>query len=39
MPCGSEDGKNTSDEMPYEMKLRKKGKFFPLFPFFLTAFL
>ena len=24
MPCGREDGKNTLDEMPYEIKIRKK---------------
>jgi hypothetical protein len=26
-PCGSEDGKNSIDEMPYEMKIRRKGNF------------
>jgi hypothetical protein len=26
MPCGREDGKNSQDEMPYEIKIRKKGK-------------
>jgi len=26
MPCGREDGKNSPDEMPYEFKIRKKGK-------------
>ena len=25
MPCGREDGKNSEDEMPYEIKIRKKG--------------
>lgn len=25
IPCGREDGKNSEDEMPYEMKIRKKG--------------
>jgi hypothetical protein len=27
MPCGREDGKNSQDEMPYEIKIRKKGKY------------
>lgn len=27
MPCGREDGKNSSEEMPYEIKIRKKGIF------------
>jgi hypothetical protein len=25
MPCGREDGNNSHDEMPYEIKIRKKG--------------
>jgi len=25
IPCGREDGKNTPEEMPYEIKIRKKG--------------
>ena len=25
IPCGREDGKNSEDEMPYEIKIRKKG--------------
>lgn len=25
MPCGREDGKNSSEELPYEIKIRKKG--------------
>ena len=25
IPCGREDGKNSQDEMPYEIKIRKKG--------------
>lgn len=25
IPCGREDGKNSEDEMPYELKIRKKG--------------
>ena len=24
IPCGREDGKNSDDEMPYEIKIRKK---------------
>ena len=27
MPCGREDGKNSQDEMPYEIKIRKKGTY------------
>ena len=27
MPCGREDGKNSQDEMPYEIKIRKKGMY------------
>ena len=27
MPCGREDGKNSQDEMPYEIKIRKKGRY------------
>lgn len=27
MPCGREDGNNSADEMPYEIKIRKKGNF------------
>ena len=25
MPCGREDGKNSQEEMPYEIRIRKKG--------------
>lgn len=25
IPCGREDGKNAPEEMPFEMKIRKKG--------------
>ena len=25
IPCGREDGKNTGEEVPYEIKLKKKG--------------
>ena len=27
MPCGREDGKNSQEEMPYEIKIRKKGNY------------
>lgn len=30
IPCGREDGKNSEDEMPYEIKIRKKRKFYRL---------
>jgi hypothetical protein len=34
IPCGREDGKNSEEEMPYEIKIRKKRKFrCPLFSF------
>jgi hypothetical protein len=26
IPCGREDGKNSEEEIPYEIKIRKKGK-------------
>lgn len=29
IPCGREDGKNTEEEMPYEIKIRKKGTLLP----------
>lgn len=28
MPCGREDGKNSQEEMPYEIKIRKKGNLY-----------
>lgn len=31
MPCGREDGKNSQDEMPYEIKIRKKGMYLSTF--------
>jgi hypothetical protein len=27
IPCGREDGKNSEEETPYELKIRKKGKY------------
>ena len=37
MPCGREDGKNSPDEMPYEFKIRKKGKIINFFNFYCLA--
>lgn len=28
IPCGREDGKNSEEEMPYEIKIRKKRKIY-----------
>ena len=28
IPCGREDGKNSEEEMPYELKIRKKGNYY-----------
>jgi hypothetical protein len=30
IPCGREDGKNTAEEQPYELKIRKKGNHFTI---------
>lgn len=37
MPCGREDGKNSNDEMPYEFKIRKKGRFNEFIIYYNTA--
>jgi hypothetical protein len=28
IPCGREDGKNCEEEMPFELKIKKKGNIF-----------
>jgi hypothetical protein len=37
IPCGREDGKNSTDEQPYELKIRKKGNHY--FPFLTNKYI
>jgi hypothetical protein len=34
IPCGKEDGQNDEEDMPYEIKIRKKRRFRQCLPFY-----